>query len=119
MADKKTDQQFINEVRQELDKSCDRLDGHTLSRLNSIRHQALESALGNVAFYRRPVFSGGALLACALALFINFYSNTDTGSDIDIAITELEDMEILSAEESFELYEDMEFYQWLSMNDEF
>jgi len=34
-------------------------------------------------------------------------------------LSELEDMEILSAEESFELYEDMEFYQWLSMNGEF
>jgi len=31
----------------------------------------------------------------------------------------LEDIEILSADDNFELYDDIEFYQWLSMNDEF
>ncbi|MGA1740673.1 MAG: DUF3619 family protein [Pseudohongiellaceae bacterium] len=121
MTEKKTDQQFVDNVKQELDKSCDRLDGQTLSRLNFIRHQVLENAhTGNqAAFYRRSLLSGGVLAACVLALVISLNFNRDAGSDIDIALSELEDMEILSAEESFELYEDMEFYQWLSMNGEF
>lgn len=121
MTEKKSDQQFVDNIKQELDRSCDRLDGQTLSRLNSIRHQALGDICGGnqSVFYRRFLLSGGALAACILALVITFGFNSGTSSDIDIALSELEDMEILSAEESFELYEDMEFYQWLSMNGEF
>lgn len=121
MSKQKSDQQFENEIKLELDRSCDRLDAHTLSRLNQIRHQALEETKGgsSSAFYQRPLLSGGVLAFCTLVLAISFYFNIDTSNEIDIALTELEDIEILSSEESFELYEDIEFYQWLSMNNEF
>jgi len=121
MSEQKSDQQFEHDIKRELDQSCDRLDAQTLSRLNHIRHQALEGTLevNRPAFYQRPLLSGGVLAACALVLSIGFYFNIDTGNELGIAISELEDIEILSAEENFEFYEDIEFYQWLSMNNEF
>ncbi len=125
MSEQKSDEQFFQEVTRELDKSCDSLDAQTLSRLNHIRHQALEGNLSNnPPWYQQPLYSGGALTVCVLVLSTFFYSgmNLNSGSadnEITIAVSELENMEILSAEESFELYEDIEFYQWLSMNDSF
>ena len=121
MSEKKPDQQFFNDIKQELDDSCERLDAHTLSRLNHIRHQAQEGAIEEKisTFYQRPLLSGGALAFFTLVLAVSFYFNIDTGNEIDIALAELEDIEILSSEENFELYEEIEFYQWLSMNNEF
>lgn len=125
MNDKKSDQRFMQEIKQELDSSCDRLDAHTLSRLTHIRHQAIEGALGNskLAFYHRlfqqnPLLSGSLIATFALVLGIGFYFNMGSGTP-DITLSELEDIEILSADDNFELYDDIEFYQWLSMNDEF
>ncbi len=125
MNEKKSDQRFLEEIKQELDSSCDRLDAQTLSRLTHIRHQALEGTLvkSKPAFYQglfqqHPLLSGSAIAACALVVSIGFYFNTGAGSPADITLSELEDIEILSANDSFELYDDIEFYQWLSMNDE-
>lgn len=125
MNDKKSDQRFMQEIKQELDSSCNRLDAQTLSRLTHIRHQALEGTLekSKVAFYHRlfqqnPLLSGSAIATCALILGIGFYFNMGSGAS-DITLSELEDIEILSADDSFELYDDIEFYQWLSMNNEF
>ena len=121
MSEKKSDQQFLNEVKQELDDSCERLDAQTLSRLNHIRHQVLEGAIkeNRFSFYQRPLLSGGALAFFTLVLAVSFNFNSDSGNDADIALSELEDIEMLTTEDSFELYEEMEFYQWLSMNDDF
>lgn len=121
MSEKKSDQQFVHDIKQELDNSCKRLDAQTLSQLHHIRHQAIESILeeGRPVFYQRPLLSGSVLAACALVLGISYYLNIDTGNEMGIGLPELEDIEILTAEESFELYEDIEFYQWLSMNDGF
>ncbi|MDC1436667.1 DUF3619 family protein [Gammaproteobacteria bacterium] len=125
MNQKKSDQRFTQEIKQELDSSCDRLDAQTLSRLTHIRHQALEGKLEgkNSFFYQRlfnqnPLLSSSAIAACMLVLGIGFYFNMGVGAS-DITLSELEDIEILSADDSFELYDDIEFYQWLSMNDDF
>lgn len=121
MSEQPSDKQFIQDIKQELDNSCERLDAHTLSRLNHIRHQALEETITEKrpAFHQRPLLSGGALAFFTLVLAVSFYFNIDTPNEIDIALSELEDIEILSSEENFELYEDIEFYQWLSMNNDF
>ncbi len=125
MNEKKSDKQFIQDVKQELDSSCDRLDAQTLSRLTRIRHEALggslkssKSAFYEKLFHQNPLLSGSALATCALVLGIGFYFNMGSGAS-DITLSELEDIKILSADDSFELYDDIEFYQWLSMNDEF
>lgn len=117
MSEQKPDQQFLHDVKQELDDSCERLDAQTLSRLNHIRHQAIEGK--RPAFYQRPLISGGALAFFMLVLAVSFNFNIGNENEMDIALSELENIEILAAEESFELYEDMEFYQWLSMSDGF
>tara|TARA_R110000772_G_scaffold38354_9_gene90533 strand:- start:3182 stop:3535 length:354 start_codon:yes stop_codon:yes gene_type:complete len=117
MNQQRAEKQLLNEIKQELDNSCDRLDAQTLSRLNYARHQALEGK--HTAFFQRRVFTGSALAACLMVLGLGFYIQTDSQAELDIALSELEDIEILSADENLELYEDIEFYQWLSMNNDF
>lgn len=112
-----SDEKLLQDIGQELDRSCDRLDAATLSRLNQIRHRALEAE--NRFFYQRPLIIGSTLTACALALFITLNSGVGSNVEVeDVDLTELENMEILSAEEGLEFYEDIDFYQWLSMNEE-
>ena len=118
MNEQKSDTQFENDIKLELDRSCDRLDAHTLSRLNQIRHQAIEGAT-RPAFFQRPLFTSGLLTTCALVLAIGVYVNSSTTNELDIDIADIDDIEILSTDDNFELYEEIEFYQWLSMNDGF
>lgn len=117
MKQQRSEEQLLNDIKQELDGSCDRLDAQTLSRLNYARHQALEG--NSTAFFQRRFLTGGALTACVLVLGIGFYIQRDSQAELDIALSELEDIEILSADENFELYEEIDFYQWLSMNNDF
>lgn len=117
MKKQQTEEQLLHDIKQELDNSCDRLDGQILSRLNFARHQALEGR--QTLSFQRRYLTGSALTACALVLSIGLFIKTDSPVELDIAITELEDIEILSADENLELYEEIEFYQWLSMNNEF
>ncbi|MBN4053775.1 DUF3619 family protein, partial [Haliea sp. AH-315-K21] len=106
MKEQKSDQKFVDDIKQALDHSCERLDAQTLSRLNHIRHQALEGTrAGNkFIFYQRPLLSGSALAVCALLLGFGFYFNINAESELGLAQSELEDIEILSAEDNFELY---------------
>ncbi len=117
MQNQGSDQKIIQDIRRELDRSCEQLDAATLSRLNRIRHEAIETS--QTGFHQWRVFAGSAFVACVLVLLVTFYFDTDNGLTSDeLALTELEAMEILSAEESLEFYEDIEFYQWLSMNED-
>lgn len=112
------DEAFLDRVRQELDRSCDRLDGHTQSRLNSIRHAAVEQG-------RRPGRAllapfGGLVTACVLVLVVSvvYQQRPQTpAQSIPDNGTAIEDLDILTSAESLEFYEDLEFYQWLEENE--
>ena len=117
MTSNESDQKLLRDINHELDRSCDRLDAATLSQLNRIRHEAM--AVSGQTFTPWRVFAASTLTACALVLAVNFFFNpADTGSTEELALSELEAMEVLSADESLEFYEDIDFYQWLSMNNE-
>jgi hypothetical protein len=112
-ADRVNDQSdpFLAAVRRELDHGCDAIDGHTLSRLNRIRHSAMEHRQSRMRALWLP--TGGFVTACMLVLAISL----NTGQSDPVAVTPaLEDLEILTSSESLELFEDYEFYQWLADN---
>lgn len=113
---------FLETVRTELDASCERLDGHTRSRLNSIRHAALEHGLKQQTMPGRALLApfGGLVTACVLVVVVSlFYQQRpetplqaipDNGSAI-------EDLDILTSTENLELFENLEFFQWLEENE--
>ena len=105
---------FLEAVRRELDHSCEALDGYTLSRLNQIRHRAIEhkrSGAGSLWWS-----TGGFVTACVLVLAISLGDRSGLQSDPGVTAP-LEDLEIMTATESLELFEDFEFYQWLAENE--
>jgi len=105
---------LVTAARRELDQSCAALDGATLSRLNSIRHAALEQK--PVRRHRTLLLPfGGLVTACLLVVTVTMLNPAATvAPDAQANGTPLEDIELLTDAESFELYEDYEFYQWLA-----
>jgi len=108
------EQRFVAGVRQQLDRSCDALDGHTLSRLNRIRHAALERKQRRAPRLLLPF--GGFVTACVLVLTVMTFA-PGTAPDGGAVAPALEDLDILTSSDSLDLYEDYEFYQWLAEND--
>lgn len=109
------DEKMLGAIREELDKSCDKLDGATLSRLNLIRHQALEKA--HVFSLQNLVFPGGLVSAFTFLFFVFFSQNHLSGPVPVMLNTPAEDLEIWASSDSIEFLEELEFYQWLAEND--
>ena len=116
---KQSEQQFLNNISDEFDQSCDGLDGHTQSRLNSIRHAALEHGRKSLSRTLLSPF-GGLVTACVLVLVVGMLYQgqleipAQAGPD---NISPMEDLDILTSAESLELFENLEFYQWLEENE--
>lgn len=112
-----SDEQLVAGVRQRLDRSCDALDGYTLSRLNSIRHAALEQRQKRGQRTLLLPF-GGLATACVLVLSVSLFTGGSAPeTEVPTPASPLEDLEILTSSDSFDLFEDYEFYQWLAEND--
>jgi hypothetical protein len=110
------EQRLVVGIRQQLDRSCNALDGHTLSRLNRIRHAALERKQTRSSRMLLPF--GGFVTACVLVLSVTlFRPGSAPDADLPAGTAPLEDIEILTSSDSLDLYEDYEFYQWLAEND--
>jgi hypothetical protein len=108
------DERFLAGIRRELDRSCDALDAHTLSRLNRIRHAALARRQPRASRMLLPF--GGFVTACMLVLTVNLYL-PGTSRDGNGMVPPLEDIDILASADSLDLYEDYEFYEWLASNE--
>ena len=107
---------FLQRVKQEMDRSCAALDGATQSRLNSMRHAVLAQGQrkGLRLFgMRKPLLLpfGGLVTACVLVLAVVL--QTPTLPDA----APVEDLDLLTATEELDFYEEYEFYQWLATND--
>jgi hypothetical protein len=111
------DERLVAGIRQRLDQSCRSLDGHTLSRLNSIRHAALERKQSRSSRMLLLPF-GGFVSACVLVLSVTLF-RPGVAPDLDSSAgaSALEDIELLTSTESLDFYEDYEFYQWLAENE--
>ena len=107
---------FVGKVRQELDRSLTEIDGLTLVRLAEGCRHALGSDKSSGRWLRAPVAVGWALTAaCLLLVFTTVFLPFEEKSDGEPAI--LAEMGLLTEEESFEFFSDIEFYEWLSVLD--
>lgn len=117
----KDDASWVERIRRRLDEDVAQLDSATLSRLRRAREQALSAAATGGKTWWRPGFLSGrsagdwlvpagafaSIVATAIALSLMV---TDPENDL---ARELEDLDLLTAGEELELYENLEFYQWL------
>jgi hypothetical protein len=95
-------------IRQSLDDSVDTIDAEMLSKIRQIRAQAIDKAgAGNVLWPKMLV--GGLATACVMVLAIMLLFNSPTSMQAVPA----DDIELISSSDSLELFEDLEFYEWL------
>jgi hypothetical protein len=104
---KHSEQDFINSVRDRFETSVQELDRETLSELTAIRAHALT---------RRPArfrqwFLVPAVALVILGLTLMVYKTLLQPSPLQPPA--YNDIELMSAEEALELYDDVEFYEWL------
>ena len=121
---------FETKLKQALDERADALDASTLSRLHSARNKALESApsgwqhsIQNAIadiFPRRQYAAQSALLVTGiLALGIYFsaghWRSNEQLIETTAATSPIEIMELIELDADLELVEDLEFYNWLEL----
>jgi hypothetical protein len=100
-----------------LQASAEALDGNIRSRLTRARSAAVEEARkARTPFAWRTLVPAGALAAAAV-LAVVLWSG---GSRAPVPATphnSFEDIDLLVTSESFELLEDLEFYEWVAAAD--
>lgn len=99
---------LLNNIHNTLDESARDIDGATLSRIRQARAAAVEKA-GKKTLAWRTWLSGAAATACVLSLSFAFLMNSP---EQELLPTEAE--LLYASEEDLELYEDLEFYEWLA-----
>lgn len=115
-----SDARLVERIRRHLDEDVASFDETTLSRLEQARHRALAAATTGGPWWRGarlarhpprdwlvPAGAFASLVATALALTL-MVEEPDHG-----IAREADDLEMLTAGEELELYENLEFYQWL------
>lgn len=99
--------------------SADELNGHIRSRLAQARSAAVDEArtAGHGFAWRTWIPAGASAGLAALALF--FWSGGPQAPQAPTLAVHgsLDDLDIMVTNESFELLEDLEFYEWVAATD--
>ncbi|MEL7185320.1 MAG: hypothetical protein AAFN50_02650 [Pseudomonadota bacterium] len=106
-----SDEKLEQSAKRLFDESVDGLDAATLSRLNRGRQAALEASGGGRSRWLLWAPATGVAAAAVVAAVMLQVPNTNV---IDAAPA---DLDIILAEESIEMLEELEFYAWLDTVD--
>lgn len=101
------DDELLTQIRQHLDESSDHLDAATLSRLNQARQQAQQVGQATRR-WPKPVMALGATAASVTLMVSLLWTPVAHNSLV------MEDLPMLTASEDLELYQELEFYEWLA-----
>jgi hypothetical protein len=107
---KQQEQDFLQRVKASLDEAEAQLDSGTLRDLRLVRSKALES-LQKPRRLWQPV----ALAAVAATVAIVVVSLQVMQPKAPPTAPGMEDMALLSAGDDLDLYENLDFYQWLEL----
>jgi hypothetical protein len=98
-----------------LQESAEQLDGATRSRLTQARHAALDAIKQRQTkswFWLMP--ATGAAAVAVVAVLLMTHTQQAVQPDEQVAATApVDEMEIVTGEDSLEFYRDVEFYAWL------
>ena len=107
------DRRFAERAREQLERSVQELDADTGARLRAARLRALDLApRGSRRSYAVPI--GALATASAAVLAVYLWSETLAPGPV----ATLADFELLSSVEPLELYEQLEFLEWLDAHEQ-
>ena len=120
------DARLIERIRRRLDEDLAELDSATLSRLRQGRQQALAAATQRkrlpwrVRWLERRPASDWLVPAGAFAsIVVTAFALTVMVAEPQNGLAhEVEDLDLLTAGEELELYENLEFYEWLEKREQ-
>jgi hypothetical protein len=97
--------------------SADALDGNIRSRLTQARSAAVEEARKSRSpFIWRTLIPAGALAGAAALAFVLWHGAPQAPGPASLH-NSLDDLDLIVTSESFELLEDLEFYEWVAATD--
>lgn len=104
---------FLEKARLALRASEERLDAATLARLRDARERAVDAA-GERApgFFRIPNWMRAGAFATAAAAVILLAVWVDPAKQ-ELPVRSPDELEIVLYADNMDLYEDMDFYEWL------
>lgn len=107
---------LARQAKQALDDSLMDIDGETLAKLHRARNRALEASQQPNRFWSRVAWpAAGAAGALVLVLLVQLPQTTVEDNAIALLDHENDDwLELVSAADDVEFYEDLEFFEWLA-----
>ncbi len=114
---------WISQAKTLLDQSAQEFDAATLSRLNRARQAALGQARPSAA--QRWFLPAGLASACVLLLAVAAWHSYAPPGGMAPALplaaatgSNSGDIDLVSSDDSLELYQNLEFYAWLDAQDQ-
>lgn len=109
MSEQPQEDRLVASARTALDRSTEALSPEIVARLRQARLQALEARPRRSS---RLVWAGGlATAAVAILVMVLWWPSAPGPKHHEPS---MEDLELLTAPESLDFYEDLEFYRWLA-----
>lgn len=107
------EQEFVTQVRDALDDSVERIDAETRHNIIAARQQALAQHKQNTFFASSW---SKAAIATTLSIFVAVLI-VKTQLPGSIEEESIESMELMAAQDTLDMYEELEFYTWLADED--
>jgi len=114
MKEDEREETFVCSIVRGLDDEVDRLPAAVVGRLRDGRVRAIGVPQGRGCRSRivpRWITAGGFATAAVLVAAVSIWYGGDRSS---AQVRNLDELEIASAQEQLELYEDLDFYRWLA-----
>ena len=102
------EQDLVAFAKQHLDESVENLAPDTASRLRAARYEALHPRQQSVPWFWPAC---GFAAACLMVFSLTFWWNDSANERM---VPPLEDLDLLASAEPFDLYEELDFYDWLA-----
>lgn len=108
---------WLKQVKQDLDEASEQLDYRTQMQLRRARQRALNAPKSPPLWQRPPVLVlATGLLVALLAVPLWKTPDNEVKPSNVASLGVLEDLPLLSTEDDLELYQSLEFLQWLEQN---
>jgi len=116
------DQMFLSAAKSTLERRVDEIDEHTQTRLGAIRRQAVDAAISKHTVaspvFTRWVLPVGGLATAFAAVLVTVTLWTQEPVNNAAPVAALEDLNLLTGNEEIDFYQELEFYEWLAVNEQ-